>query len=60
MDEHVKFVPKQFTPNVLQASPIGNFWGCLVQKFYEGDWKTKTVQHLIRLIESKIKEFDKS
>ena len=33
-------------------------WGCLAQKVYEGGWKAKTKQQLIRRPECKIKEFD--
>jgi hypothetical protein len=59
MSENVNFVPKNLNPpNVPQARPIENFWGCLAQKVYEGDWGAKTEQQLIYRIESKIKEFD--
>ena len=59
MSENVNFVPKNLNPpNVPQARPIENFWGCLAQKVYEGDWGAKTEQQLISRIESKIKEFD--
>ena len=58
MDENVKFVPKDMNPpNVQQARPIENFWGCLAQKVYEGGWEAKTEQQLIRRIKSKMKEF---
>ena len=60
MDENVKFVPKDINPpNVPQARPIENFWGCLAQKVYEGCWEAKTEQQLISRIKSKMKEFDK-
>ena len=57
MDENVKDINP---PNVPQARPIENFWGCLVQKVYEGGWEAKTEQQLIRRIKSKMKEFDKN
>ena len=58
-DENVNFVPKEINPpNVLLVRPIENFWGCLAQKVYEGDWEAKTEQQLIRRIECKMKEFD--
>ena len=61
MDENVKIVSKEiYPPNVPQTRPIENFWGCLAQKVYEGDCEAKTEQHLIRRIESKMKEFDKN
>ena len=42
MDENVKFMPKDINPpNVPQARPIENFWGCLAQKVYEGGWEIK-------------------
>ena len=44
--------------NILLTCPIGNFWGCLAQKVYEGCWETKREQQLIRRIECKMKEFD--
>lgn len=59
MSENVNFVDKRLNPpNVPQARPIENFWGCLSQKVYEGGWEAKTEQQLIRRINSKIKEFD--
>ena len=59
MSENVNFVDKRLNPpNVPQARPIENFWGCLSQKVYEGGWEAKTEQRLIRRINSKIKEFD--
>lgn len=37
MDENVKFVSKRFKPpNVPQAQPIENFWGCFAQKSLRG------------------------
>ena len=59
MDENVNFVPKEINPSyVPKAPPIENFWGCLAQKIYEGDWEANTEQLLIRRIGSKMKEFD--
>ena len=59
MNKNVEFVPKRLNPpNVPQARPIENFWGCLAKKVYEGDWEAKTEQQLISRVESKIKEFD--
>jgi len=46
-------------PNVPQARPIENFWGCLAQKVYEGGREAETEEQLIRRIKSKMKEFDK-
>jgi hypothetical protein len=61
MDENVKFVPKDINPpNVPQARLIENFWVFLAQKVYEGGWKAKTEQQLIRRINSKMKKFDKN
>ena len=52
-------MPKEInSPNVTQEPPIENFWGRLTQKVYEGGWKAKTEQQLIRRIESKMKEYD--
>ena len=52
-------MPKEINPpNVSQARPIDNYWGCLAQKVYEGGWKADTDQLLIRRIECKMKEFD--
>ena len=43
MNKNVEFVPKRLNPpNVPQARPIENFWGCLAKKVYEGDWEAKT------------------
>ncbi len=40
MSENINFVPKDVNPpNVPQARSIENFWGCLVQKVYEGGWE---------------------
>ena len=59
MDENINFVAKSINPpNVPQARPIENFWGCLAQKVYEGGWEATTEQQLIRRITSKLKEFD--
>ena len=57
MNGKVKYVPKHlYSPNVPQARPIENFWGCLAQKVYEGGWEAKTEQKLRRRIFSKLKE----
>ena len=59
MNENVNYVGKDINPpNVPQARPIENFWGCLVQKVYEDGWEAKTEAQLARRIKSKIKEFD--
>jgi hypothetical protein len=42
--------------NVLQASPIENFSGCLCQKVCEGGWKQKA-KPIDSAYKSKIKEF---
>ena len=40
MDENLYFVDKGSNPpNVPQARPIENFWGCLAQKVFEGGWQ---------------------
>ena len=58
MKVNVNFVEKRLNPpNIPQARPIENFWGCLAQKIYEGGWEAKTEQQLIRRIDSKINEF---
>ena len=42
MEEYVNFVAKTSNPpNVPQARPIENFWGCLAHKVYEGGWQAK-------------------
>jgi hypothetical protein len=42
MSKNVNFVEKDLNPpNVPQARPIENFWGCLAQKVYEGGWVAK-------------------
>jgi hypothetical protein len=52
-------VPKDINPpNVPQARPIENFWGCLAQKVYEGGWESETEQQLIRRIKYKMKELN--
>ena len=39
----MNFVSKEINlPNVPQARPIENFWGCLVQKLYEDGWEAKS------------------
>ena len=59
MEENVTFVAKTSNPpNVPQARPIENFWGCLAQKVYEGGWQAKTEHQMIRRIKFKLKEFD--
>jgi transposase len=59
MNENVNFIPKEMNPpNVPQARPIENFWGCLKQKVYEKGWTAKTDQDLIRRINLKLKEID--
>ena len=59
MDENVKLVSKEInSPNVPQARPIENFWGCSAQKVYEEGWEAKTEKQLIRRIESKMEEYD--
>jgi hypothetical protein len=61
MDENVNYVPKTTNPpNVPQARPIENFWGCLKQKVYDGGWKATSEEQLIRRIKSKLTEFDSS
>lgn len=59
MEENLNFVAKDSNPpNVPQARPIENFWGCLTQKVYEGGWEAKSEQQLVRRIKNKLKEFD--
>ena len=59
MSENINFVPKDVNPpNVPQDRSIENFWGCLVQKVYEGGREAKTQEQLIRRINAKLKEFD--
>ena len=41
-------IPKHLNlPNVPQARPIENFWGCLTQKVCEGGWEAITEQQLL-------------
>ncbi|RNA14414.1 glucosylceramidase 4 [Brachionus plicatilis] len=43
MNENVNYVTKDFNPpNVLEARPAENFWGCLSEKEYEGGWQAST------------------
>ena len=43
MNENINYVQKEINlPNIPQARPIENFWGCLVQKVYENGWEAKT------------------
>ena len=59
MNENVNYVTKDINPpNVPQARPIENFWGCLSEKVYEGGWQASTEQQLINRIKLKLKEFD--
>ena len=59
LDKNVYYVDKRINPpNVPQARPIENFWGCLSQKVYEGGWQTTTEEELISRIKQKLKEFD--
>ena len=61
MEQNVYFVHKSSNPpNVPQARPIENFWGCLAQKVYEGGWEAETEQQLIHRIELKLREFDQT
>jgi transposase len=60
MEQNVNFVAKTANPpNVPQARPVENFWGCLVQKVYEGGWQATTEDQLIRRIKLKLKDFDR-
>ena len=59
MNENVNYVTKDINPpNVPQARPIENFWGCLSEKVYEGGWQASSEQQLINRIKLKLKEFD--
>ena len=59
MNENLNYVSKERnTPNVPQARPIENFWGCIFQKVYEDGWKAKSEDQLSRRIKSKLQEFD--
>ena len=59
MDENLHFVDKESNPpNVPQARPIENFWGCLAQKVYEGGWQAKTQNKFICRIQSQLKKID--
>ena len=60
MSENINFVRVEDNPpNVPQARPIEDFWGCLSQKVYEGGWEATSDQQLINRIEAKLKEFDR-
>ena len=41
-------------PDAPQIRPIENYWGILKMKVYEGNWKAKTKNHLIRQLKKKI------
>ena len=59
MDENLYFVDKESNPpNVSQARPKENFWGCLAQKVYEGGWQAANQNELICRIQSQLKKFD--
>lgn len=59
MKANVNFVPVEVNPpNVPQARPIEDFWGCLSQKVYEGGWEAQTSDQLIRRIKQKLTEFE--
>ena len=59
MEQNINFVEvKSNPPNVPQARPIEDFWGCLAQKVYEGCWEATSEQQLIDRIKRKLKEFD--
>ena len=59
MNENINYVQKEINPpNIPQARPIENFWGCLVQKVYENGWEAKTEAQLSLRVKSKPKEFD--
>ena len=52
----IAFVEKfENPPNAPQIRPIENYWGILKMKVYEGNWKAKTRDHLIRGIKMKQK-----
>ena len=44
--------------NAPQIRPIENYWGILKMKVYEGNWSTKTRDHLIWRIKMKQKEIN--
>jgi hypothetical protein len=59
MDQNINYVAKRLNPpNVPQARPIENFWGILSQKVYEGGWRARNEQQLVRRIKSKLEEID--
>ena len=45
-------------PNAPQIRPIGNYWGILNMKVYEGNWSAKDREALIRRIKIKQKEIN--
>ena len=49
---------KKTPPNAPQIRPIGNYWGILKKKVYEGNWTAQTRDHLIRRIKMKQKEIN--
>jgi hypothetical protein len=52
----IAFVEKFENPsNAPQIRPIENYWGILKMKNYQGNWKAKTRDHLIRRIKMKQK-----
>ena len=61
MEENIYFVPKAINPpNVPQARPIENFWGCLSEMVYKDGWQAKTVDQLANRIRAKLREIDPS
>ena len=41
-----------------QARPIEVIWAILERKIYENNWEANDIDHLVRRIKQKIKEFD--
>ena len=55
----IAFVEKfENPPNTPHIRPVENYWGNLKMKIYEGNWKAKTRDHLIRRIKMKQKEIN--
>ena len=58
-EQNIPFVPKiQNPPNTPQLRPIENFWAILKQRVYQGGWKAKNKQDLIRRIKATAKKLD--
>ena len=57
--ENNNFVAKRDNPaNVPKARPIEDFWACLKQKVYKGNWCAKNIEELKKRIQSCLRDMD--